>query len=206
MEELKMKDMRTIKAEMKELKTTEAEAVRELKTIKEDITAINSLRQKQEQRGMQKVKKLEGIKGSGVQLKGSEQTRETKELRRARETEKDHGSERSMGRQHTKGSEGMVTVAAACEAGTAGARIGAEVEKAIQAWDTTIAAMGRLDSPVIVASAAATAMQLTAKTWDFKTPDAVEAVMFAARCEFAALRRQWAVATSSSVTEFCSRV
>ena len=106
-----------------------------------------------------------------MQLKGSEQTREIKELRRAREKEKDHGSERSMGRQHAKGSDGMVTVAAACEAGAAGARIGAEVEKAMQAWDTAIAAMGRLNSPVIVASAAATAMQLTAKTWDFKTPD-----------------------------------
>ena len=82
-----------------------------------------------------------------------------------------------MGRQHAKGSDGMVTVAAACEAGAAGARIGAEVEKAMQAWDTAIAAMGRLNSPVIVASAAATAMQLTAKTWDFKTPDTVEAVM-----------------------------
>ena len=138
MRELKTAEIRTINAETKELKTTEAEAARELKTMKEDITAIKQgLRQGQ--RGMQKVKKE--IKE--VQLKGSDQTREIREQGRAPGGRNDHLSERNTGRKYARGSERAATVAAACEVGTAEAHnvIVAGMEKAMQAWDATIAAM-----------------------------------------------------------------
>ena len=47
----------------------------------------------------------------------------------------------------------------------------------MQAWDSTVATMARLDTPATVARAATDAMQLTAKAWNFETSDAVEAVM-----------------------------
>ena len=51
------------------------------------------------------------------------------------------------------------------------------VRAAMQAWDATITAMVELSAPGRVAEAALTAMQMTAKTWGFDTPEAVEAVM-----------------------------
>ena len=56
-------------------------------------------------------------------------------------------------------------------------RLEVAVATAMQAWDATITAMVELRAPEIVAEAALTAMQMTAGTWSFEAPEAVEAVM-----------------------------
>ena len=56
-------------------------------------------------------------------------------------------------------------------------RLEVAVATAMQAWDATIAAMVELKAPGIVAEAALTAMRMTAGTWGFDAPEAVEAVM-----------------------------
>ena len=138
--------------------------------IKEEVTSMKQ--------GIQK----ETRETKEAQRKDSEQTRERREMARVPDEGDNHGSERSNPHLHSPNilgqpaeeseREATRTVARAAEAHAA-----AEAEKVMQAWDTIVTKMARLDSPAMVSSAVAAAIQLTARVWNFEAPDAVEAVM-----------------------------
>ena len=175
----------TMKAEMEEVRkeiTTKAETEevrkevrKEMTATKEEVTAEMKEMIKEEVTAIRQGIQKETRETKEAQRKGSDQTRERREMARVPDEGDAHGSERSKPHLHSPNilkqpaeeseREATRTAARAEEAHTA-----AESEKAMQAWDTTVTTMARLDSPATVASAVAAAIQLPARVWNFEAP------------------------------------
>ena len=125
--------------------------------------------------GITEVK--EEVKKGMMETEGNMTAKITKIMETFKEevTTMEQGTKRTKGAQ-SKGSEQTRGTRGKAQSRTVEALASTEAEEAMRAWDVTVATMTQLDTPATVARAAAAAIHLTAKVWNFQAADAVEEV------------------------------